>query len=77
LRVRADGLWSIFGGNNFAHETSIAINADGRGRVKSLRKLNNTYGGSNQCTKAGLAWIACEVNDGVSRQQQEPTSVAA
>ena len=27
--------------------------------------------------RAGLARIACEVNDGVSRQQQEPTSVAA
>ena len=25
----------------------------------------------------GLARIACEVNDAVSRQQQEPTSVAA
>src|SRR5580704_1710898 len=27
--------------------------------------------------RAGLARIACEVNDAVSRQQQEPTSVAA
>ena len=27
--------------------------------------------------RAGLARIACEVNDGVSRQQQEPPSVAA
>src|SRR6202041_1012207 len=27
--------------------------------------------------RAGLARIACEVNDGVSRQQQEPTSVVA
>jgi transposase len=27
--------------------------------------------------RAGLARIASEVNDGVSRQQQEPTSVAA
>ena len=27
--------------------------------------------------RAGLARIACEVNDGVGRQQQEPTSVAA
>jgi hypothetical protein len=27
--------------------------------------------------RAGLARIACEVNDEVSRQQQEPTSVAA
>jgi putative transposase len=27
--------------------------------------------------RSGLARIACEVNDGVSRQQQEPTSVAA
>jgi putative transposase len=27
--------------------------------------------------RAGLARIACEVNDGVSRHQQEPTSVAA
>jgi len=26
---------------------------------------------------AGLARIACEVSDAVSRQQQEPTSVAA
>jgi putative transposase len=27
--------------------------------------------------RAGLARIACEVNDGVSRQEREPTSVAA
>src|SRR6202046_1143189 len=27
--------------------------------------------------RAGLARIACEVNDAASRQQQEPTSVAA
>jgi putative transposase len=33
--------------------------------------------GAINVRRAGLARIACQVNDEVSRQQQEPTSVAA